>query len=283
MALDTRRSDTVSGETLLSAYDPLPVRIINPGGTSSFLLIGDHAGNLVPERLQSLGLPAVELERHIGWDIGIGDLGPLLADKLDAVFIRQTYSRLVIDCNRDPARADAMPEVSDLTIVPGNIALTPEQRSARVAAIQVPYQTAIGAELARRDAAGMATILVSLHSFTPAMQGVARPWQVGVLHDRGNTTFALALIAAFERAGDLTVGDNEPYSMDTIDYTVPRHAYERDRPYAEIEVRQDLIATAEGCIEWAERLSHALAAAAWGESVLIRRIARLSCPSGFPR
>jgi predicted N-formylglutamate amidohydrolase len=262
MASDTRRSDTVSGETLLSAYDPPPVRIINPGGTSSFLLIGDHAGNAVPGGLNALGLPAVELERHIGWDIGIGELGPLLAAKLDAVFIRQTYSRLVIDCNRDPARADAMPEVSDLTIVPGNQDLTAEQRAVRVAAIQVPYQEAIGAELARRDAAGIETILVSLHSFTPAMQTVKRPWQVGVLHDRGNTVFARALIAAFEGAGDLTVGDNEPYSMDTIDYTVPRHAYERRRPYAEIEIRQDLIADAQGCIEWAERLSDALQAAA---------------------
>ena len=216
----------------------------------------------MPERLSALGLPPKELARHIGWDIGIGELGPMLAERLDAVFLRQTYSRLVIDCNRDPARADAMPEVSDLTMVPGNKGLTAEQRVARVAAIQVPYQDAIGAELARRDAAGIETILVSLHSFTPAMQTVARPWQVGVLHDRGNTAFARALIAAFEQAGDLTVGDNEPYSMDTIDYTVPRHAYEQQRPYAEIEVRQDLIATAEGCIEWAGRLSEALAAAA---------------------
>ena len=262
MASDTRRSDNVSGKTLLSAHDPSPVRIFNPAGASSFLLIGDHAGNLVPEGLASLGLPAAELERHIGWDIGIGELGPLLAAALDAVFIRQTYSRLVIDCNRDPARADAMPEVSDLTIVPGNQALTAEQRAARVAAIQVPYQDVIGAELARRDAAGMETILVSLHSFTPAMQSVPRPWQVGVLHDRGNTGFARALIAAFERAGDLTVGDNEPYSMDTIDYTVPRHAYERGRAYAEIEVRQDLIATSQGCIAWAARLAAALGAAA---------------------
>ncbi|MEN2786791.1 N-formylglutamate amidohydrolase [Sphingomonas qilianensis] len=259
MASDTR-SDSVPDETLLSAYDPPPVRIINPGGASSFLLIGDHAGNLVPECLDSLGLPAAELERHIGWDIGIGALGPLLAETLDAVFIRQTYSRLVIDCNRDPARADAMPEVSDLTIVPGNTGLTAVQRAARVAAIQVPYQDAIAAELARRDAAGMATILVSLHSFTPAMQGAVRPWQVGVLHDRGDTSFAKALIVAFERAGDLTVGDNEPYSMDTIDYTVPRHCYAERRPYAEIEVRQDLIGTTDGCQEWAERLAIALAA-----------------------
>jgi predicted N-formylglutamate amidohydrolase len=247
---------------LLRAGDPEPVRVINPGGTSPFLLLGDHAGNLVPHALDDLGLPPEELRRHIGWDIGIGDLGPMLAEALDAVFVRQTYSRLVIDCNRDPARADAMPEVSDLTVVPGNRTLDDADRAARVAAIHTPYQAAIAAEIARRDAAGQGTILVSLHSFTPAMQRIARPWQVGVLHDGGDTSFAHALLAAFRTDPALTVGDNEPYSMDTIDHTIPRHAYPAHRPYAEIEVRQDLIDTVAGCVDWSDRLATALRAAA---------------------
>ncbi|MEG3122357.1 N-formylglutamate amidohydrolase [Sphingomonas sp. GB1N7] len=247
---------------LLGANDPSPVQVINPGGASPFLLIGDHAGNVVPESLAVLGLPPQELVRHIGWDIGIGELGPMLAEALDAVFVRQTYSRLVIDCNRDPARADAMPEVSDLTVVSGNRDLDASQRAARVAAIHTPYQEAIGAEIARRDAAGQGTILVALHSFTPAMQGIARPWEVGVLHDGGDTAFAQALLAALRTDEALTVGDNQPYSMDTIDYTVPRHAYPAQRPYAEIEVRQDLIGTTAGCAEWSARLATVLRSAA---------------------
>ena len=219
----------------------------------------------MPAALDGLGVAREELSRHIGWDIGIGELGALLSDALDAVFIRQTYSRLVIDCNREPGRADAMPEVSDLTVIPGNHDLTPEDRAARVAAIQLPYQEAIGAEIARRDAAGQGTILVSLHSFTPMLrgagQGAKRPWQVGMLYDR-HPAFSQAMIAAFESRGDLTVGDNEPYRMDIIDYTVPRHAYPEARHYAEIEVRQDLIGATEGCVEWAGRLAMALQQAA---------------------
>ena len=252
----------MASDMLLGANDPSPVQVINPGGTSHFLLLGDHAGNLVPDSLNALGLPPEELARHIGWDIGIGELGPMLAEALDAVFIRQTYSRLVIDCNRDPARADAMPEISDLTVIRGNHDLDAAKRMARVAAIQAPYQEAIRAEIARRDAAGQGTIIVSLHSFTPAMQGIARPWHVGVLHDGGDPAFARTLIAAFEAVPELTVGDNEPYSMDTIDYTVPLHAYPKRRPYAEIEVRQDLIGTTTGCAEWSARLAAALQVAA---------------------
>lgn len=259
MASDIREDN--AGAALLGPHDPPPFRIINPAGTSSFLLIGDHAGNVVPEALNGLGVAPAELSRHIGWDIGIGELGVLLSKALDAVFIRQTYSRLVIDCNREPGRVDAMPEISDLTAIPGNQNLTPEDRAGRVAAIQAPYQDAIAAEIARRDAAGQGTILVSLHSFTPVMQGVKRPWEVGMLYDR-YPAFSQALIAAFRAGDDLTVGDNEPYRMDIIDYTVPRHAYPRGRAYAEIEVRQDLIGTCEGCVEWAGRLAAALKQAA---------------------
>ena len=244
-------------EPLLGHNDPDPVQIVNPDGRSDLLLIGDHAGNVVPGALGSLGIGPDDLSRHIGWDIGIAGLGEALAAMLDAVFIRQTYSRLVIDCNRDPARADAMPAVSDGTRIPANEGLTDADRAARVAAIHVPYQAAIAAELARRDAGGRRTQLVSLHSFTPVMAGVARPWQVGVLHDRGDLSLTHRTLARLRTDPALTVGDNEPYRMDGIDHTVPHHAYP-DRPYVELEVRQDLLADAAGVTAWAQRLATVL-------------------------
>src|ERR1700710_2086103 len=163
-------------QMLLSADDPPPVSVTNASGTSPFLLIGDHAGNRVPAILGSLGLPEREMSRHIAWDIGIAGLGERLSAALDATFIQQAYSRLVIDCNRDPQAADAIPAASDGTAIPGNRDLSRADRAARMAAIHAPYQAAIAAELARRDAAGSAAVLVSLHSFTPIMGGVARPW-----------------------------------------------------------------------------------------------------------
>ena len=244
-----------SSQMLLAANDPPPVRVINPQGPSPFLLIGDHAGNAIPSRMGSLGLSAKELSRHIGWDIGVAGLGERLAGTIEAVFIRQTYSRLVIDCNRDPAQPDAMPEMSDGTAIPANAGLREVDRAARVAAIHAPYQAAIGAELARRDAAGMETVLVSLHSFTPSMRGAERPWDIGILHGGGDERFSIALLRLLEREPGLTVGDNEPYAMDIIDYTVPRHAFEAGRAYVEIEIRQDLLTTTEQQAGWATRLA----------------------------
>lgn len=247
---------------MLSDSDPLPVVTVNPGGRSPFLIIGDHAGNVIPSSLGRMGIGSPDLCRHIAWDIGVAGLGLALAERLDAVFLRQTYSRLVIDCNRAPGSADAMPAVSDRTIVPANAALTPEERTTRIDAIHAPYHRAIADELARRDREGRASILIALHSFTPAMSGgPARPWHAGILHDGGDPSFALALLAALRREADLIVGDNEPYRMDQVDYTLPLHAYPLRRRYAEIEIRQDLLADEQGQRRWASILERCLLAA----------------------
>lgn len=245
-------------EALLSAEDPPAVRIDNPAGRSTFLLLGDHAGNAVPAKLGHLGISSADLSRHIGWDIGVAELGALLAEALDAVFVHQTYSRLVIDCNRDPAAADAVPETSDGTVVPENRGRSEKERANRLAEIHQPYQAAIADEIARRAALGMTTVLVSLHSFTPVMAGIARPWDVGVLYEGGNTAFALALLKGLARDDALVVGDNQPYRMDDTDHTVPRHAFGSALRYAEIEVRQDLISAPAGQSLWAATLAREL-------------------------
>ncbi|WP_207931512.1 N-formylglutamate amidohydrolase [Brevundimonas goettingensis] len=233
--------------------------LVNPTGASPFLLIGDHAGRALPEALGDLGLSEEDRVRHIAWDIGVRALGEALAQRLDAVFIAQTWSRLVVDCNRDPARADAIPEVSDGSPIPGNVGLTPADRAARIAEVHAPYQDAIAAELARR--AGRETVLVALHSFTPRMQGTDRPWDAGVLHDRGDLTFAHAMLAILQAAPGLTIGDNEPYKMDGIDHTVPRHAFAARLPYVELEIRQDHLSTDAGVMLWADRIADGLRSA----------------------
>jgi len=247
---------------LLGPRDPRTVSLVNPAGASPFLLIGDHAGRAVPEALGDLGLLEEDLRRHIAWDIGVRDLGEALAARLNAVFIAQTWSRLVIDCNRDPDRTDAIPEVSDGAVIPGNIGLTPEDRAARIAEVHAPYQDAIAVELARRAEEGRETVLVALHSFTPRMNDFDRPWDAGVLHDGGDLTVAKAMITVMRETPGLTVGDNEPYKMDGIDHTVPRHAFGAGLAYVELEVRQDHLSSTAGVTLWAGRIESWLRRAA---------------------
>jgi predicted N-formylglutamate amidohydrolase len=249
-------------EALLDQDEPAPVATINAGGGSPFLLVGDHAGNAVPRKLNALGLPAEVQERHICWDIGVRGLGEMLAARLDATFVHQHYSRLVIDCNRDPASTEAMPDMSDGTHIPGNGGLSAIDRQRRVDGIHAPYHARIAAIISGRVREHRPTILIALHSFTPVMGGARRPWDVGVLQSEGETSFAQALLRVLRRQANVTVGDNEPYRMDSTDYTVPHHAFPAGLPYVELEVRQDLIADAEGQRVWAERLRAAMLTAA---------------------
>jgi predicted N-formylglutamate amidohydrolase len=246
--------------TLLGPTDTAPFRVINKAGRSSFLLIGDHAGNAVPAKLARLGLGEAELARHIALDVGVSALGARLADLLDACFIEQRYSRLVVDCNRHAEAADAMAAHSDGTPVPANRDLAPADRAERIAEIYEPYHQAIADTLMARATAGRQTILVALHSFTPGLAGIARPWDIGVLHDRGNTGVALALLAVLQTQDGLCVGDNQPYRMDDTDYTVPRHAFPA-LPYVELEVNQRRLADDAGVARMGELLAAALAKA----------------------
>jgi predicted N-formylglutamate amidohydrolase len=164
--------------------------------------------------------------------------------------VEQAYSRLVIDCNRSPGRPDMIAEVSDGTTIPGNAGLTPAQVQARIEAIHRPYHDAIACEIDQALAAGAAPALILIHSFTPVMGGVARPWQVGVLHQ--SNALSLAMLALLQAEPGLTVGDNAPYAMDEIDYTAPLHAQTRGLQYLELETRQDLIADAAGQARFAD-------------------------------
>ena len=243
-----------SASGLLAAGDPPPYRVYQAQGHSPYLLIADHAGQQVPQALAGLGLPQPELDRHIGWDIGIDGVTRELAQALDAFAITQTYSRLVIDCNRPLSAPGSIAEASDGTVVPGNQGLDAAARAARADAIFAPYHARIAAELDRRRDAGLPTILIAMHSFTPSMAGVARPWHAGVLYQR-DARFAQALLAQLRAEPGLVVGDNQPYSVsDATDYAIPVHAEARGLAHVELEIRQDLIADPAGQRQWAQRL-----------------------------
>lgn len=222
-----------------------------------FVLVSDHAGQAIPPTLGDLGLSAAERARHIGWDIGVDGVGRRLADILPAVLIEQVYSRLVIDCNRAPGHPTSIVAHSDGTVIPHNQNLNTADVTWREQAILHPYHQRITQELDTRLAQGRAVVVVALHSFTPVMHGVVRPWHAGLLHNR-DARLAHIMIDLLQAEG-LVVGDNEPYALtDTSDYTIPLHGEQRALPYIEIEIRQDLIAHPAGQAEWATLLARLL-------------------------
>jgi predicted N-formylglutamate amidohydrolase len=246
------------GHTLLAADEPPPFMELGRQGQSNFVILVDHASSRIPRALGDLGLPSSELQRHIAWDIGALGVARRMAAALDAPLVAQNYSRLVIDCNRDPKVAASIPAVSELTEVPGNIGLSADEIAARRAEIFDPYHDHVRALLDERLAAGRPTILVAQHSMTNIFKGQRREMHAAVLYNR-DRRFAGLVLDRLRRETDLQIGDNEPYFVsDETDYTIPRHGEARGLPHVEIEIRQDLIGEDAGQHAWAQLITRAL-------------------------
>lgn len=248
-------------ERLLTPDEPPAYVTLGEPNAAPFLIVCDHAGSLIPRSLGTLGVSETERRRHIAWDIGAAGVATRMAERLTAFAILQTYSRLVIDCNRSPEVPTSIATRSEDTEIPGNRDLSPADRALRVVEIFRPYHDHIAAELDRRAEAGIPTALVAVHSFTPIYRGVARPWHTGMLYNR-DPRIAHAMMRLLAQEDGLVVGDNQPYAVsDESDYTIPVHAERRGLPYAEIEIRQDLIDDDAGQEIWAERMARLLTAA----------------------
>jgi predicted N-formylglutamate amidohydrolase len=240
---------------LLAPDEPPAVYTLNAGGRGSAVLVCDHASNRLPRSLGNLGLATELLDDHIAWDPGAADVARRLSAHLDSTLLLSGYSRLVIDCNRPLESPQSIPEQSAGVPIPGNLGLTPFDTEARITGCFRPYHDAIDSLLDQR--AYRPTVLLSIHSFTPFLDGLHRPWQIGVSSWR-DARLATLIRAALNRSGDLSVGDNEPYPIDeAVDYTVPVHGEGRGLPSVMIEIRQDEIRSSAAAAHWAARLADA--------------------------
>lgn len=240
--------------TLLQPGDPAPFSMLNPGGAAPLVMFCDHAGRAVPQGLGNLGLDAGAWDKHIAWDIGIAEVAAILAAKLDAPAVLAGYSRLVIDCNRRLDDPTSIAQESDRIPIPGNRGLTPDSRTMRAVELFRPYHAAVTATIDAKLRAGQKPAILSLHSFTPVMNGFRRPWHFGILWNR-DPRLPVPLMARLAELSDVCVGDNEPYSgRDEHGYSVVAHGERRGLPHALIEIRQDLISDAKGVALRAEQL-----------------------------
>jgi predicted N-formylglutamate amidohydrolase len=243
---------------LLDADEPAAFQEFQKAGRSEFLIVVDHASSRIPRSLANLGLTDAELKRHIAWDIGALGVAQGVAKILDAPLVSQAYSRLVIDCNRDPKVPSSIPQVSESSEIPGNIGLSAAQIASRRTEIFDPYHERIRASIDARIGAGRPVFLVAQHTMTDVYKGVRRNMHAAVLYNR-DRRFAGLVLDMLRRDSNLIVADNEPYFVsDETDYTIPHHAETRALPHVEIEIRQDLVSGEKDQAEWAERIARAV-------------------------
>lgn len=213
------------------------------------LVIADHASNVVPDGIELAVDPAL-LHQHVAIDIGVA----AVAARLGLPAVLGGVSRLVIDLNREEDAAGLVPVVSDGHAIPGN---DQADIGDRIERYWRPYHD----RLSEVIAATTPKLLVSLHSFTPALASdpaQQRPWHVGVLYNRDERAARIA-IPLLQAAG-IPTGDNQPYSGKLLNATMNRHGEGNGIPYLGLEVRQDLIGDDAGTARWAAILRPIIAA-----------------------
>lgn len=227
--------------------DDLPYRQVGEPRRGGIVSVADHASNFVPSDIE-LGIAPELLGQHVALDIGVEGIAERLARRHGIPAHIATVSRLVCDLHREEDHPGLVPTTSDGHLIPGNIGADIEARLDR---FHRPYHAALAQWL---DAAEPELIL-SIHSFTPAMATCDkhRPWEVALLYNQDDRA-ARHAIRLFGEQG-LTVGDNEPYSGRDLNATMNRHAEAHGRPYLAIEIRQDLIATPADQARWAAMIT----------------------------
>lgn len=246
---------------LLAPNEPKAFRLENLRGRGVGLIICDHASNRVPRSLKNLGMRKEDLLKHIGWDIGGEDASLYLSKALDMPAVLASYSRLVLDLNRAPAHRECMADVSDHIQVPANKGLSKAERARRLKEIYQPYQNQIGKQVDLLLKRKKTPLLIAVHSFTPEMDGIKRPWHIAILWHREEAIAKRVIREIRKNHPDVLVGENEPYTLNDERFkgsTMCCHAEERGLPYIFVEFRQDLINTREKAHYWADLFLQAI-------------------------
>lgn len=261
--------DLQSIQNLINASDGPALQIINADGTSNIMLVCEHASNRIPSTLDTLGLSEEALQSHAAWDPGAEAIALLLSKSLDAVLVTAGFSRLVYDLNRPPEHPDAMRAISEIYRIPGNTNLSQQDQQTRTKDLYRPFHDEIDLILDRHQAENRMSVLVTIHTFTPVYLGKKREVELGILHG-SDTRLADELLRAAPRITKFTTLRNAPYGPeDGVAHSLEIHALPRGILNVMLEIRNDLVATAEQQIKMGKII----------ETLLLSALSELSHPS----
>ncbi len=135
----------------------------------------EHAGNEVPAPFREHFRRANRvLESHRGYDIGALEVLRTLARETD--FARfNTVSRQVVDLNRSETNPSLFSKYTRH--------LDDEVKERIIDEIYRPYRLGIEERIGRLIARGDFVIHLSVHSFTPVLNGIVRKTDIGLMYD----------------------------------------------------------------------------------------------------
>ncbi|MBK9273192.1 MAG: N-formylglutamate amidohydrolase [Flavobacteriales bacterium] len=199
------------------------------------LLTCEHGGHEVPTEVRALFTGAEDvLHSHRGWDPGALHLFEALRP-FAHLALAGTTSRLVVELNRSldsPALFSAFTRD-----------LPQAQRSHMIDEHYTPLRTTAADAVATWRAQQQTVLHLSVHSFTPVLDGETRAMDIGLLYDPSRS-WERVLAATWEQllrtaAPDLRIRHNEPYlGTDDGHTTALRTAQPSGYAGIELEVNQ---------------------------------------------
>ncbi len=214
-----------------------------PHLTPFIMLSCEHAGNRVPEPwTEAFAGAEADLNSHRGYDEGVLPVALRFASDLGAPLLLSTVSRLVVEPNRSLDNPGLLSEYTR--------GLHEDDKREILAAHYTPLRSRAIQLVDLAAAAGLTTLHISIHSFTPVFEGARRSVEVGVLFDparRAEREIGERWIEAIRDRTGLDTRANEPYEGVADGHTTALRRCFASWLYLglELEVRSDLLADAE--------------------------------------
>lgn len=211
----------------------------------ALLVSCEHAVNHVPARFRTLFEDQESLlDSHRGYDRGAQLLATELARHFGGTPVSSRVTRLLIDHNRSPDNRSLWSCFSRT--------LDSSEKKFLIDEFYLPFRAAVAGQIADVVGQGKTLLHLSVHSFTPELDGKVRRTQLGLLYDPRRSRekkFALRWQQQMQQLDPgLRVHCNAPYrgSSDCHQRTY-RQIYPESQYLAlELEVNQALVAAGAG-------------------------------------
>jgi len=216
------------------------------------ILTCEHASKNIPEQYRQYFTNASDdLASHKGWDIGAGKVFDVLAEKFSCFAIKGEYSRLLIELNRSLKAKDLFSVYSKQ--------LSDIEKEALIQNYYQPYIDAVQQQIKLGLSQGETVLHLSIHSFTPKLNGEVRNCDIGLLYDSRRSTekkFCADLQKAIlQYAPDYIIRKNYPYRGDADGLTTMcRKLFPENYIGTEIEINQKLLTTSNEALKIADIL-----------------------------
>lgn len=197
----------------------------------------EHGGNIVPQGFVSLFRGQRRMLRsHRGYDAGALELANFVSEGFGTVPHSSTVTRLLVDLNRSPENPRRFSEISRRLPASG--------KKSVMDTYYWPYRSEIQSEIGRLVRGGENVLHLSVHTFTPVLDGKKRFADIGLLYNPQRRLESLFCRRWKRQLGQvappLRVRLNYPYSGQSDGFTTYLRCFFDEQVYwgIELEVNQ---------------------------------------------